>query len=95
MSRMKHYSKSKGGSSSWKKVAKWYKGQESTATLANRIPQVITTNKLTVNSYFGASLHMDDVSKALQHLEHLETPYNTIMAKINFLNNIEEKTTKL
>ena len=33
---------------------------------------------------------MDKVENALQDQEDLETPYDSIMAKINFLNNIED-----
>ena len=91
MSRIKRYSKSKDEISSWKKLIKWYEEQGTTETLEKRAFQVITTHKLTMKSYGGAELYMDKFQNALQDLEDLETPYDPIMVKIHFLNNIEDE----
>ena len=96
MSRIKrNYSKSKDGTSSWKELIKWYEGQGSTEILAKQALQVITTHKLTAKSYGGAELYMDKFENALKDLEDLETPYDPIMAKINFLNNIKDEAYKI
>ena len=64
-------------------------------TLAKRVLKVIATHKLSSKSNGGAELYMDKFENVLQDLEDLETPYDPIMAKINFLNNIEDEAHKL
>ena len=71
------------------------KKEVSVEILAKQAVQVFTIPKLTTKSHGGAELYMDKFENALQDLEDLETPYDPIMAKINFLNNIEDEAYKI
>jgi len=59
-------------------------------TMAKKALAIITTHKLTPRSYGGAELYMEKFENALQELEEMDKPYDSSLAKINFLANIED-----
>ena len=66
-----------------------------TETLAKKVLQIITAYKLTARSHGGAELYMNKFKNVLQDLDDLETPYDPMMAKIDFFNNIEDEAYKV
>ena len=58
--------------------------------MAKKALAIITTHKLTPRSYGGAELYMEKFENALQELEEMDKPYDSSLAKINFLANIED-----
>ena len=73
----------------------WYEGQGSTEILAQKALQIITIHKATARSNGEAELYMDKFENALQDLDDLETTYDPMMAKINFLTILKTRHTKL
>ena len=95
LTRVTKYSLNQDGRGAWLELNKWFEGQGSTETVAKDALTVITTHKLTSNSFGGADKYMEKFEQAMQELNRIGKPYDATMAKINFLSNIQDPEYKI
>ena len=91
---VKKYEETADGRSSWTDIVKWFEGQGSQETLAENALTALSTHKLHANSHGRTQLHMEKSQSALQDLKDMKQPYDPKLAKINFLNNIQDEEYK-
>ena len=95
LTRVTKHSEKQDGRESWMELNRWFEGQGSKETVAKDALTVITTHKLTSNSFGGADKYMEKFENAMQELIRIEKPYDLTMAKINFLSNIQDPEYKI
>ena len=91
---IKRYSEDGNGRKSWLALRDWYEGQGSQETLAQEALTIISTHRLLPTSHGGANLYMEKFENALHDLLQMGKKYDDSMAKINFLNNIQDDAYK-
>ena len=95
LTKVKKFSDAQDGMASWSELVLWFENQGSIETQARKALTIINTHRLTANSFGGAELYLEKFESALQDLEEVGKPYDMAMAKINFLNNIQDEDYKI
>lgn len=87
---VKRFNTQGDGRSAWLELVKWFEGQGSQETIAQKALSILATHKLHHNSHGGADLYVEKFENALLDLQLINQPYNMTMAKIQFLENITD-----
>ena len=85
---MKRFYDTADGQSLWLKLVKWFEGQGSKEKITHKALSVLEKHKLDHNSHGGTDLYVEKFENDLLDLQMINHPYNMMMAKIQFLENI-------